>query len=208
VRVSVSRETLLGEERRLADIEEIELIGPQDQVLSHTEPYLLEVTASQLPSLGPTLPGPAVVAEARGADVQATFRDPTAGANRPLLTVRRVGEGQAAWLAVGAAALMGSRSSKAILEKVIGPPTFRATGGGDRFRVILRRSDSGMVVSVIDMQPDLPPEEAVLRMDAKAQGLKGELAATPDARLAELAAGSRWMTIRVRPDPAAVLLIQ
>ena len=230
VRVLVQAETLLGQERNLADIEEIELIGLDGRVLSPAQPFALAVQfapsartapeairlrsgragAATSPGQGSSgsVAGPAVAAEATSAEVLATFRDPLTDEARPLITVHHVGRGRAAWVATGTGGPMEAAWLPRLLEAVVGAPTVRQLSGAGRYRVILRRAEAGMLMAVVDTQPDQPPGETRLRLDLGASGLRGEVAPLADAQSVEADRGPRRLTLRVRPDPAVVFVLE
>jgi hypothetical protein len=63
-----------------------------------------------------------------------------------------------------------------------------------------------MLVCVVDTQPQLPPEAAELRVDAQQAGLRGEI--TDEADAAEATREGEMLTLRVRADPAAVVVVK
>jgi hypothetical protein len=208
IRVHVRAETCGGKERQLADIEEIEVIGADGGILSHNEPYRLEteVIDAQLGAELKTLTGPALVAEATQARVLATYRDPKTGESRPLLTRSTFGKGTGVWVAIGEAGLHDGKWLPQLARAVVGKPTLERISEAKRHRVILRRVPDGMLVCVVDTQPQLPPEAAELRVDAQQAGLRGEI--TDEADAAEATREGEMLTLRVRADPAAVVVVK
>ena len=212
VRVLVHAETLLGQERHLADIEELELIAPDGRVLSQAHPYTLPIQFADwrlVTSMSDhAVAGPAVAAEAAGAEVLATFSDPLTREPRPLITVSEVGRGRAVWIATGTAGALRSTWFRLLLHTEAGDPTVWQIGGAGRYRVIPRRVEGGLLIGVVDAQPDQPVGEAHLRVDPAASGLKGELVQVADAASVTVGREGQALTLTVRADPAAVFVIK
>jgi hypothetical protein len=211
VRVHVRAETAGGQERHLADIEEIEVVGPDGRVLSRNRPYPLDARGVD-PSAGPlpssTLTGPALIAEPTTASVLATFDDPRTGQPHPLVTRRATGRGTTVWIAVGETGLMASDWLPWIAQRFVGPPTVEPPSASARHRVVLRRLGSGLLLCVVDGTPGLPPEELELRMDPERLGLRGLLPHGPDRGAVAPEWLGRSLHLSVRADPAAVVLVR
>ena len=211
IRVHVRAETVGGQSRDLADLEEIEVLAPDGEVLSRRIPFAVQ---AQLGAFAPkgtadTAPqGPALVAETAGAEVLATFTDPQTSAPHPLITRHAYGRGEAFWLATGDARLLTEPRLSRLARGALGPPVVRSMPDVARHRVILRRSRAGLVVCVVDRHPALPPTPAALELDLAQAGLAGELAPAADASRAEARRSGSRLRLRLTPDPAAVLLVQ
>jgi Alpha-L-fucosidase/F5/8 type C domain len=213
VRVVVHAEAFQGNDRRLADIEEIEVYGPDGRRLSGTEPYPIEVLSdsSGLPAgrLAAIVHGPAVIARPEGdTEVAATFADPTDGAPRPLLTTHAFDRGAAYWLAAGETSVPRDAAWwKPVLERA-GQRATVAWEPVGRHRVILRRADGALLVCAIDTRPDLPPAELTLIVSAPSRGLQG--AADPwadgDAVRGRRVEGGTEFSLT--PDPVATVLVR
>jgi hypothetical protein len=212
IRVHVRAETCGGQDRQLADIEEIEVIGPDGRLLSRHEPYRLEAQFIDPRLAGPqpasTLAGPALVAETTHAHVLATFRAPKTGESRPLLTRNTFGKGTAVWVAVGEAGLQRADWLSRLAQLLVGPPTVQRAPDATRHRVILRHVPSGLLLCVLDTQPQLPAEVAEVRLNAEQSGLRGEVADVADAGAIVAERDGPTLMLSVKPDPAAVVLVR
>jgi len=210
IRVHVRAEACGGKERQLADIEEIEVLGTEGRVLWHSEPYRLQAQGldAQVGLEATTVEGPALVAEAIQARVLATFRDPKTGEARPLLTRHTFGKGTAVWLATGEAGLERSEWLPKLAQALVGPPTLQRVSDAMRHRVILRRTPEGMLVCVVDTQPQLAAGVCEVRIDAKQAGLRGEIGGSADARAVVAERDGVTLAVRVKADPAAVVLVR
>jgi hypothetical protein len=218
VRVLVTAETHGGRERRLADIEEIEIYGPEGQRLSHPTGYPLTITLTDALSgdrLAQTgLRGPAVVAESRGAEALAAFADPGDGAARPLVTRRRFGRGMAFWVAVGEGSVpAGSPWWSALAQLAAGPPSVAWASPG-RHRVILRRSGDRLLICAVDTQPDAPPVSLSLRVRrdvARPEGRarwRGEVAPVVGGTKVTRRLEGEELVVEFTPDPAETVLVR
>ena len=93
-----------------------------------------------------------------------------------------------------------------LLAVLAGPPT--ATWDTvARHRVILRRSDAGLLVCAIDRHAEQRPESLVLGLDLRQLHLKGEVAPVLDGPACEAVRAGEGLTLRLAPDPAATVLV-
>ncbi len=227
VRVVVKAETYQGNDRNLADLEEIQLSGPAGELLSLAPDAAYRLKARiEDKSLGTqagerSIAGPALLAESSGAEVLASFAEPTGGAAQPLVTRHRFGAGTAFWVAVGEAGVTGDSPywGPTLARLAAGPSgvswdrSSRA-GGAIRHRVILRQRRvepppySGLVICVIDTQPEAAPENLRLRLQPERLGLRGDVDPAADGeRVSTRQEGGR-LILEVTPDPAATVLVR
>ncbi len=215
VRVVVTAETYEGQERRLADIEELELFGPDGKLLSHAAAYPL--TVHPIPPITGLAEdrrpreearGPAVIAETRGANVMSTFDGPAGDGEHPFVTVHRFGEGSSLWSARGEASVVEDPERWTIAAAICGGTPLVLQGPPGRHRVILRRAARGLLICAIDTQPDAPPQALHLRVQTARMGLKGTVDPALDGRTAAATRSEAGLAIEVTPDPAATLLIR
>jgi len=213
VRVLVHAETYEARDRRLADIQEIELYGPNGTLLSHSAAYPLAVEfVPGLPAVGPggDVPtGPAAIAEAAdGTEVVATFADPMDRTRRPFLTRHPFGKGHGVWLAVGEASFTTDSS---LWRRV--PAQYVAGGNrvawtpSDRHRVILRRVGQALLICAIDTQPDAPPQRLAVYLWPSNLGIKGNVDPFADGKAAERNLTEDGFSLTITPDPAATVLV-
>jgi len=212
VRVLVRAETYLGQARDLADIEEIELLGPAGKLLSGGRPYELKVELGksllEADSRTDAMAGPALIAEPHGAQVLATFADPMTGDPRPLVTAHDFGKGMAIWVATGSETAVRAAWFPSLIRLAVGRPTVRSAADPDRHRLILRRTTEGLLLCAVDAQPELAPKELQVRIDPEELALAGEVAAVADGPDVKPSRTGRRLSIRLKPDPAAVVLVR
>ena len=167
------------EPRELADIEEIEVYGPEGALLSGGTGYRLELADEP----GRDIAGPALVAEATSAAVNNEFLDPASGARRPLVTTAEVGDGVVTWAATRAEAFVAGSGLEQLARQAIGRPTISGQYDQERHRIVLRQVDERLLICAVDSRPDLPADSIRLRVVSEGQ------------------------TVTLMPDPAATLLM-
>jgi len=213
VRVLVQAETFEGKERRLADIEEIEVYGPDGTLLSHSGAYPLAIDlrpgSLAVDPEGNLPTGPALVAAAvAGTEVMGTFADPTDKTPRPFLTRHPFGKGAGVWLAVSEASLAAHPSWWRPFLAQQGPRgSYVRWTPPRRHRVILRRVGQALLICAIDTQPDAPPQKLTVHLMPSELGIKGGVEPFADGKAAEANLTEDGFSLTVTPDPAATVLV-
>jgi len=207
IRVLVRAETLNDSPRDLADIEEIATFAPDGHRYSSGKTDVtMGVRDSRLPGLAEEGPGPIALTEATSARVLAMATDPATGREWPYVAVNRVGRGRVVWAAAPVSVVIGHPLFADLLRLAVGRPGIEMETDPSRHVLLLRRSDEGILLCVIDAQPGLPRAEATIRLRPDVLGLKGEVGPGGDGTRAERRDGTLRLTIA--PDPAAVVLVR
>ena len=215
VRVHVTRATYQGDDRQLADIEEIQLFDADGELLSRAgaDAYKLSA-AARAPAVaacvdGASLRGPVLVGDlAPSVETVATYAAGEDAVARPLLTRHPFGEGTAWWAAVGEGSLAASPGwVRGVLTAVLGkaPLTWSDVS---RFRVFARRQRETMVLCAVDSQPLAEAAELQVRLNPAALGLEGVVVPGVDSGGVSTERDADTLTVTCRPDPALTVVIR
>jgi len=216
VRVVVSRESLNGEDRQIADVGEVTLFDEVGRRLI-APPYLVEVeiedvawsAANRADRL--VLRCPAVRLRPAGAQVLATFADPLSGERLPFCTRQQCGQGRAYLLAAPEGALGTEPESwEPLLRAFLGMPTVRHSGDEAVVACVRRRGDRWLV-QVVDTQPPDTPDrahEVIVRINQRATGKVREVLSAPEGTPLATKGQDEWLQFTAPMAPLASVLLR
>ncbi len=214
VRVKILRELYGGQNRELADVATIRVFDKAGRDRASEEVPrvpLVDMAAELKRAFGDRpvafLPM-AVQVEPTTAEVLARLANE---GRSPAILRNRFGSGEAILIAPGEAALSGNAAFWAGLRTlVIGKPTLSSTRM-DRYRIILTRIDGAHVLHVIDREARnarYEPAEVSISLETDRLGGLREARLVPGNSALKTAIEDGRMTLTLRPDPVASVLLK
>lgn len=214
LRVFITRETVGGKDRIIADVEEVRVVdsagvnravhGPPRYPFAIKDAALAKAMGGRGIAVTPA----AVAVKPRGAEVLATLAVRRAP---PALLRHRFGKGQAILVAAPEGAFGAASPLWAALAGLLGGPPTVTCSDPARYRAVLARAASGHVLHVIDQQangPGSPPGEVTVSVLAERVGnATRALRLAQDKALVTKQVEGR-LVFTLRPDPVESVVLK
>jgi len=217
VRLHITKESLGGKDRQIADVGEITLYdGTGRQLLA--PPYRLDVRISDAGwakanrSAQMALRSPALRLRPDGAKALAAFGDPLGkGGELPFCTRHDFGQGRAYLFAVPEARLGAEPEVwETLLRTFVGLPAVRHSGDEDVVAT-LWRGDGRYVLHLVDTLANPPAsraKEVIVRLNLQALGPIQSASLLPDGKALDLKRQGDWLQVTAPMSPMASVLLK